>query len=216
MLMSGFRNIALTVIGFAFTAAGVFMMATASTPDERVIGGACTLFFGACGLVGAAELWPAPALRPDPDGLYRIWSSRVISGIFCFAGLCFAAVGALMAQQVLAGETSFKMIVGALGLPFGLLAMAVFARDLQRPRLLYVLGPDGAESLHRKKWRVRWADVAQLGIGQVRGTRWLMLAPANGLPPYAMLTSASRVRFDDLYAVVSDLWAAAGNGQGRA
>lgn len=204
--MGSFRNIALTVIGFGFAAAGIWMMLDAATPDDRLIGGACTLFFGGCGLLGASELVPSPPLQMELDGKIRIWSSRVMAGIFCLAGLGFVAVGALMAREVLSGTVTFKLVIGGLAVPFGLLAVVVFARDLIRPRLMYVIDRTGIESLHRKKWRLRWDEVARIEVGQVRGTRWLMLVADNGLPPYSMLTSGSRIGFEVLYDTVMQMW----------
>jgi hypothetical protein len=204
--MGQIRNVALTVIGFGFTAAGIFMMLDADTPDDRVVGGACALFFGGCGLLGASDLVPSPPLQVDLDGKIRIWTSRVMAGIFCLAGLGFMAVGALMAQEVLSGTVTVKLVIGALAVPFGLLAVIVFARDLIRPRLMYVIDRTGIESLHRKRWRLGWDEILRIDVAQMRGTRWLMLVADNGLPPYSMLTSGSRIGFEALYDTVMQMW----------
>jgi hypothetical protein len=204
--MLSFRNIAITVIAFGFTVGGIFMMMDATDLNQRLIGGASALFFGGCFLFGVSDMVPSPMLEEDADGRVRIWSSRVMAGIFCLAGLGFAAVGALMGREVLAGAVTWKLVIGALGLPFGLLVAIVFARDLFTPRLMYVLDRTGVESLHRKKWRLRWDKITRIDVVEARGTRWLLLVPNNGMPSYSMLTSGSRIGFVVLYDTVMRLW----------
>lgn len=223
-MLSRLKNLAITLIGFAFAAGGVFLMFQADDRAELMLGVVCALFFGAGGLVGLSQLLPARLPKPDSAGRIVIRASRARALIFVFAGLAFAVAGGAMAATGLAEGFTPGLVIGALGLPFGLLVAAFMLLQALRTAPLYILDPEGAESLTGIKWRLSWKDVARFGLARSGPNRWLMLetfahvpGPEGfasglnrrmGLPPYAITPGASGVDFDALANCALTFWEA--------
>lgn len=223
-MLNRLRSLATTLIGFAFAAGGAFLMLAAEDPGELVLGAVCFLFFGAAGLVGLAQLMPARLPAADSAGRIVVRASRMRALIFVFAGLAFIVAGGLMALAGLTGGFTVMLAIGALGLPFGLAVALIMLRQAFRAEPLYILGPEGAESLTGIRWRLAWRDVARIGVGRAGANRWLMLETfahvpdpegwASGLnrrmrlPPYAITPGASGVDFDALAHCAQAFWEA--------
>lgn len=223
-MLNRLKNLATALIGFAFAAGGVFLMLKADDQGELVLGAVCALFFGAAGLVGLAQLVPARLPDPDSAGRIVIRASRARALIFVFAGLAFAVAGGAMAAAGFADGFTLALGIGALGLPFGLAAAAFMLRQALRTAPLYILDPEGAESLTGIKWRLAWKDVARFGLARSGPNQWLMfetfahvpdpeglasgLNRRTGLPPYAITPGASGVEFDALANCALTFWEA--------
>lgn len=213
-----------TLIGCLFTAGGAFILTRADTPDQIVMGWMITMFFGAGAMVGITELLPARMPRAGPDGRIIIGPSRLRASIFALAGLAFAFAGGVIFQQGLAHGFTLKMAIGSLGVPFGLVTAIFSGRQALSPKPMYILDPQGAESLHGIKWRLAWEDIAGIGLAAVRNNRFLVfetrpdvpdppghLSSLNrrfGMPPYAISPGASGVAIEPLAEQVFAFWEA--------
>lgn len=213
-----------TLIGCLFTAGGAFILTRAATPDDIVMGWMITMFFGACAMVGITMLLPARMPKAGPDGRILIAPSRLRAAIFTLAGLAFAFAGGVIFQQGLAHGFTLKMAIGSLGVPFGLVTAIFSGRQALSPKPMYILDPQGAESLHGIKWRLAWEDIAGIGFAAVRNNRFLVfetrpdvpdppghLSSLNrrfGLPPYAISPGASGIAIEPLAEQVFAFWEA--------
>lgn len=75
--MKRLQSLAVTLIGFGFTAMGLFLLFTSETGDDLLMGGVTTLFFAAVGLVGLIDLLPAALPRPQADGRLIVRAARL-------------------------------------------------------------------------------------------------------------------------------------------
>jgi hypothetical protein len=228
--MDRFTAILVTLISLAFTALGAFLLTRADTPDDIVMGWMVSMFFGACAMVGVTQILPARMPKAAADGRIIIAPSRLRAAIFALAGLAFAFAGGVIFQQGLAHGFTAKMAIGSLGLPFGL-ACAIFSgRQVLSVKPMYILNPQGAESLRGVKWRLAWEDIAAIGLASIRNNKFLVfetrpdvpdppghLSSLNrrfGLPPYAISPGTSGIAFEPLADQVFALWEAR-NGPAR-
>ena len=223
------KSLMVILIGLVFVALGSFLLARGETADDRAMGLFVVLFFGAGALIGISDLIPA-RLPPLIDEVVVIRPSRVRAAIFVIGGLAFAIGGVMMAHEILVSGVTLKLAIGALGLPFGLIVMAIAGRQMLSPRTLYEIDRDGVASLHGIKWSLAWSDISAIGIGSVRGNRWLVLETYEhvpdpvgrlsrlnrrfGMPPYAIAAGTSGVDFDALADQVYVLWQARANAPG--
>ncbi len=219
------------LIGCLFTAGGAFILTRADTPDQIVMGWMITMFFGAGAMVGIAMLLPARMPKAGPDGRILIAPSRLRAAIFTLAGLAFAFAGGVIFQQGLAHGFTFKMAIGSLGVPFGLVTAIFSGRQALSPKPMYILDPQGAESLLGIKWRLAWEDIAGIGLAAVRNNRFLVfetrpdvpdppghLSSLNrrfGLPPYAISPGASGIAIEPLAEQVFAFWEARNGPSGQ-
>ncbi len=220
-----------TLIGCLFTAGGAFILTRADTPDDIVVGWMVTMFFGACAMVGFTMLLPARMPNAGPDGRIVIAPSRLRAAIFALAGLAFAFAGGVIVQQGLAHGFTLKMVIGSLGVPFGLVTAVFTGRQAFSPKPMYILDSDGAESLHGIKWRLAWEDIAGIGLAGVRDNRFLVfetrpdvpdppghLSSFNrrfGLPPYTISPGASGIAVEPLAEQVLAFWEARNGSSGH-
>jgi hypothetical protein len=220
--MSRLPSLAVTLIGFGFTAMGLFLLFNAETDDDLLMAGVTTLFFAAVGLVGLMDLLPAALPRPQADGRFIVRASRLRSGIFALGGLAFLVTGLVMALQMLQSGVSINLLLGALGAPFGLLVLVFALRQLVAAGPLYILDQTGIESRSGMKWRLAWTDISDISTGRVGPNAWLMFdtmphvpdppgraARLNrrfNMPPYAVAPGTSGVDFNALADVIFDLW----------
>lgn len=220
--MNRLPSLAVTLIGFGFTAMGLFLLFTAETDDDLLMGGVTTLFFAAVGLVGLMDLLPAAAPRPQPDGRVIVRASRLRSGIFALGGLSFLVAGIVMPLRMLETGFSIKLLLGALGAPFGLAVLVFALRQMIVAGPLYIMDETGIESRTGMKWRLAWADIRDISTGRVGANAWLMFdtlphvpdPPGHAarlnrrfnMPPYALAPGTSGVDFNALADVIFDLW----------
>ncbi|MFN3911984.1 hypothetical protein [Hyphomonas sp.] len=227
--MNRLSSLAVTLIGFGFTAMGLFLLFSAETDDDLLMAGVTTLFFAAVGLVGLMDLLPASVPRQQPGGRIVVGASRLRAGIFALGGLAFLVAGIVMPLRMLETGFSIKLLLGALGAPFGLAVLIFGLRQVIAAGPLYILDETGIESRTGIKWRLAWADIRDISTGRVGPNAWLMFdtlphvpdppgraARLNrrfNMPPYALAPGTSGVDFNALADVVFDLWEAhRGNG----
>lgn len=121
--MNRLRSLAVTLIGFAFAAMGIFLLFKAETQDDVVLGGGVTLFFAPVVLIGLMELMPASLPRQQADGRIIVTPSRLRAGVFVIGGLAFLVAGIVMPMRMMESGFSIKLLLGALAVPFGLIVL---------------------------------------------------------------------------------------------
>jgi hypothetical protein len=222
--MNRLRSLAVTLIGFAFTAMGLYLLFSAETDDDLLMAGVSTLFFAAVGLVGLMDLLPASVPRQQPDGRIIVSASRLRAGIFALGGLAFLVAGTAMPLQMLVTGFSIKLLLGGLGAPFGLVVLVFALRQMIVAGPLYILDGTGIESRSGIKWRLAWTDITEISTGRVGPNVWLMFdtrpevpdppgfaARANRrlrMPPYAIAPGTSGVDFNSLADTIVGFWEA--------
>lgn len=223
--MNFLKSLAVTLIGFGFVIMGAFILLKDQTGEDGLLGGTIILFFGVVGLVGLMELLPASLPKAQADGSYIVATSRLRAGVFALGGLAFVAAGIIMPlHMVSTGGLSLKALVGALGVPFGLVVLWFAGRQFLSGGPVCRLDADGIENCIGLKWRLAWRDISDIAVGSVGQNRWLMFEtfpdvpdpPGNvtainrrfNMPPYAITTGTSGVNFNAFTDLVGDLWEA--------
>lgn len=220
--MKRLQSLAVTLIGFGFTAMGLFLLFTSETDDDLLMGGVTTLFFAAVGLVGLIDLLPAALPRPQADGRLIVRASRLRSGIFALGGLAFLVAGFMMALRMLGTGFLIELVSGSLGAPFGLAVLVFTLRPMIVAGPLCILDETGIGSRAGMKWRLTWADIREISTGLVGPNAWLMFDTLSQVPdppgraarlnrrfnmsPYALAPGTSGVDFNALADAVFALW----------
>lgn len=214
--------ILLTLVGLAFVAAGVFLAGNGETEDRSLALGAIA-FFGACALIGAANLLPKQRLSADPEGAFNIYSDAGQS-LALILGSGGMAVGCLIFAPAARSDGDwFVAIVGWFGAAFFGLGVPIGIWRLLRPTQLIRLDTEGVTTFGPNGWSVKWRDVRDISRFEIRGQRFLglntdesalptmlgRLSDALNLPRFALSVTGSNVRFEDLETQVRALWAAA-------
>lgn len=222
--MNRLRSLAVTLIGFVFTAMGLYLLFKAETQDDLVMAGATTLLFAAVALVGLMELMPSSLPRLQPDGRIIVARSRLRAGIFALGGLAFLVAGIVMPVRMMESGVSIKLLLGALGAPFGLVVLIFAGRQMIVSGPLYILDDAGIESLAGIKWRLAWTDITEISMGRVGPNVWLMfdtrpeMSDPPGfaarfnrrfrMPPYAIAPGTSGVDFNSFADTIVEFWEA--------
>lgn len=226
--MNFLKNLAVTVIGFGFVVMGAFILLKDQTGEDTLLAATIMLFFGAVGLVGLMGLLPASLPKTQPDGSYLVAASRFRAGVFAFGGLAFLVAGLVIPLQMTAdGGVSLKVLIAALGAPFGLAVLIFAGRQMLSGGAICRLDASGIETFTGLKWRLAWRDISGIAIGSVGSNRWLMfetfphvpdppgaasaLNRRFNMPPYALTPGTSGVNFNALADLAGDLWEAGRN-----
>lgn len=212
----------LSLIGLAFVALGVFVLIEGEARSRSLAIG-CIAFFGACALIGLANLLPKRKLKADPDGAFTIYADAGQSLTLIIGGAGMA-IGCFMFAPLARADGNWLVVAAAwLGVAFFGLGIPVGLWRLLRPTQLARLDHQGVTTFGPTAWSVKWRDVRNIRPFEIHGQRFLALdsdAPpgsktfaqasgALGLPSFALSVTGSNVRFEDLEAQAHALWAQA-------
>jgi hypothetical protein len=214
--------ILLSLIGLAFVAVSVFVLIEGEASSRSLAIG-CIAFFGACALIGLANLLPKKKLKTDPDGAFTMYADAGQSLTLIIGGAGMAIGCFMFAPLAHADGNWLVAVVAWFGAAFFGLSVPVGLWRLLRPKQLARLDHEGVTTFGPTAWSVKWRDVHDVRPFEVHGQRFLALdsnAPpgsktfaqvsgALGLPYFALSVTGSNVRFEDLEAQARALWAQA-------
>ena len=165
------RNVALTLIGAGFVAAGLFLIG--SDQANWPVGLFAVLFFGGCALVGLVDtvqgVWP-PRPQWRADALVLRYN-RVRIGVFFCASACWTLAGIVGLHA-----PTFPSPLGWALILFAGFSAAVFLSVVVDGGAQVVVDREGIADFRLLKRKVTWRDVA---IGTRRSADDIVL---EGLP----------------------------------
>lgn len=209
--MARAKDTLLTLGSLAFTAIGIFLLVTGDASD-RLMAIGVTAFFGACALVGLMQLVPYRRADLDPDGGLTVKPDRIQT-----SGMAVAAIGMAVGCTIIApfaAETnrpviSFAGYAGALF--FGAGGVFMLWRVLTDKPLARI-DRDGVRTFGVGAWSLLWREITGIEIIAINAQPMLLFSTATGRahPANPMALSlgvnGTRLRFDEVSALVFDLW----------
>jgi hypothetical protein len=209
----------LLAIGLGFVAGGVFIL-IAGDAEDRILGLAWVLFFGACALVGGFALLPRRALLPGSDGAVTLLPDRLQLVGLCAGGAGMSA-GSFYIGQVARAEGGVLMsLLCWTGVAFFGLAAVLGVWRLLNPKPLARLDAEGVHVFGRMGWSLRWRDIGAIGQIEIGSQRFVAFeaaarAPGSfsdrandalGMPRHMLGVSGTAARFEDLHAHALAFW----------
>ncbi len=205
------KDIGLTLISLAFVAMGIFLLVQGD-PEDRLMAIGVTAFFGACALVGLMQLIPSERITLDTDGGFTIKPDRIqmlgmaVGALGMAAGCAiFAPIAANEGRQVVA-------LAGYAGtLFFGLGGLFLIWRALTEKPLARI-DRYGVRTFGPGAWSFAWREIGGIQIMVLQGQPVLSFEPdtvdilPNSSLGYTIGVRGSRLKFEDLQAIVHDLW----------
>lgn len=205
------KDIGLTLISLAFLAMGIFLLVQGD-PEDRLMAIGVTAFFGACALVGLMQLIPSERITLDTDGGFTIKPDRIqmlgmaVGALGMAAGCAiFAPIAANEGRQVVA-------LAGYAGtLFFGLGGLFLVWRALTEKPLARI-DRYGVRTFGPGAWSFAWREIGGIQIMVLQGQPVLSFEPdtvdilPNSSLGYTIGVRGSRLKFEDLQAIVHDLW----------
>lgn len=210
----------LTLLGVAITALIVWLIPQQSGADRTFsIGGA--LFFGACALVGIANLVPARLPAPDIDGSITIPNSKIRSLVFATALIMITTAALLMWPSLESGGDWRKYAFLIIPAPCAFLALKYLQWGLGgRPAFRF-----DKHGVTRYQWGERftpWDAVTGVRMIKVRNSKsvaldvtpehrqqasgWSRFNAATGLGDVTLASGASGLTPDEIEALVRRFW----------
>jgi hypothetical protein len=209
----------LLAIGLGFVAVSGLMLGFGA-PDDRAIGLACLVFFGACALVGAFQLLPKRTLAPDAQGVVTLMPDPMQQiGLIIGAGAMSAGCY-FIAPLAAADGNGFVSVMSWIGVAFFGLGAPVGLWRLLRAKPQARLDSEGVQAFGPMGWSLAWRDVTEIGVCDISSQRFVAFeAPAHGaaslsdrandalgLPRHLLGVTGTAARFEDLHALALSYW----------
>ncbi len=219
------KTVLLTLIGLAFVAVGVFLLARGD-PENATLAWGVIVFFGACAAVGLVQLLPVRKAQLNREGALVLRPLRAVgtllAGIAMGLGcLIFAPYAAAQGDTFISYVCYFGAVFFGGGSLFAL-CWTLFGPPLAR------IDASGVETFDKLGWKLAWRDVIAIRTGSPgRDQGWIEFAMAE---PTAepideedadyeeedahyeefqgriLSVADTRLAFEDVSAIVHELW----------
>jgi hypothetical protein len=167
------KSVAVTLIGIAFVAIGVVLIASGHTPWTSPDPWTVMAFFAGCAMIGLVETvqgWRPP--RPvSTASRFAARFNRVQLGVFALAGLLWCASGWLGLYGSVYPEWAAWMV-----LAFGGVCAAILGPFVLDGREQVVVDHDGIADRRLVRGKIPWGDVRAITVGQTGGVPSVAIA----------------------------------------
>jgi hypothetical protein len=208
------KDIGLTIGSLAFVAIGIFLLIEGD-PEDRLMAIGVTLFFSACAIVGLMQLIPHERIVLDADDGFTIKPDRIqmigmTIGALGMAAGCyiFAPIAAYENRQIV----SLAGYAGALFFGVGGLFL-IWRASTGKP--IARIDRDGVRTFGIGAWSLSWREISSVEAAAMNGQPILVFGSSNAsaIPinpmAFSLAINGTRLVFDEVSALVLDLWSRA-------